>query len=131
MTFLFHGGTMKEQRLHPRVPLRLEVRWNGSQTRPGITTDISKGGCYVESLVQVTTGDVFLLELQLAPGQSVELECEVRYVHPTIGFGVRFRYLTDVQLQTLLQLIASAQANQNPTRQIAPMTKRGPRRVAA
>jgi hypothetical protein len=122
---------VKEERLHPRVPLRLEVRWNGSYTRPGITTDISSGGCYIESIVQVAVGEVLRFEFQLAPGRSVEFEGEVRYVHHTIGFGVRFRYLTDVQLKTLLQLIGSARANQNPTGQIAPITNSGPKRVAA
>lgn len=122
---------MKEERLHPRVPLRLEVAWNGSPRRPGITTDISSGGCYIESIVQMAVGDVLPFEFQLAPGLSVELEGEVRYVHATIGFGVRFGRLTHVQRQTLLQLIGSARANQNPTRQFVPMTSSGPTRVAA
>jgi len=122
---------MKEGRLHPRVPLRLEVSWNGTHTRPGITTDISRGGCYIESIVQVAVGEFFRFEFQLDHGLSVELEGEVRYVHPTIGFGVRFGHLTDAQLQTLLQLLGSARANQNPTGQIASMSKRGPTRVAA
>ncbi len=122
---------MKEQRLHSRVPLRLEVRWNGSHTQPGITTDISRGGCYIESIVQVAVGEVLRFEFKLAPGCSVEFEGEVCYVHHTIGFGVRFRYLTDVQLQTLLQLIDSALANENPNGQIAPMTNSGPKLVAA
>ena len=121
---------MKEERLHPRVPLRLEVRWNGCNSQPGVISDISRGGCYVESLVEVAIGDI-RLELQLAPGHSIEFEGEVRYVHPTIGFGVRFHYLTDVQLQTLVQLIGSASADQSPNPQNAPMTSRGPRLVAA
>ena len=122
---------MREERLHPRVPLRCEVRWNGSSTRPGITTDISRGGCYIESIVQVAVGEVLHCELQLAPGHSLEFEGEVRYVHPTLGFGLRFRYLTSVQLQSLLRLIGSVRANQNSTRQIMPMTNRSPGRVAA
>lgn len=122
---------MREARLHPRVPLRLEARWNGSQTRPGITTDISRGGCYVESLVQVAVGNMLRLELLIAPGLSVELQGEVRYVHPTIGFGVQFGNLSQAQIETLLQLIGSARASQNPTGQITSMTNRGPRRVAA
>jgi hypothetical protein len=122
---------MREERLHPRVPLRLEVSWNGNNTRTAITTDISRGGCYVESIVQVVVGDIHRFELQLAPGLSVELEGEVRYVHPTIGFGVRFGHLTNLQLQTLLQLLGSARANQNANAPIASVRYSGPTRVAA
>jgi hypothetical protein len=81
--------------------------------------------------VQVAVGEVLRFEFKLAPECSVEFEGEVSYVHHTIGFGVRFRYLTDVQLQTLLQLIDSALANENPNGQIAPMTNSGPKLVAA
>jgi PilZ domain len=121
---------MREARFHPRVPLRCEVSWNGSNTRPGITTDISRGGCYIESIVQVAVGEVLHCKLQLAPGHSLEFEGEVRYVHPTLGFGLRFRYLTNAQLKVLLRLIGSARADQS-TGQITLMTDRSPTRVAA
>jgi hypothetical protein len=42
---------MREQRKDLRVPLRLEVRWNGfSGNLPAVTSDVSLGGCYIESL---------------------------------------------------------------------------------
>lgn len=123
---------MKEQRRHPRVPLRLEVSWSGSQTRPGITTDISNGGCYVESIVQVAVGDLLRFKFQLDAERTIEIEGEIRYIHPTIGFGVRFGNILNVQMQTLLGLIRSAQENQNPSEQIAWITSRPrPNRFAA
>lgn len=105
---------MREQRRHPRVPLRMEVRWNGaSNTRPGITSDVSQGGCYIESMVQPTVGEVLWFEFQLAPGLTMDLYGQVLYGHRNIGFGVRFGQLTNAQLKMLLRLIGSTRAQQN------------------
>jgi predicted transport protein len=123
---------MKEQRRHPRVPLRLEVNWSGSQTRPGVTTDVSNGGCYVESIVQVAVGDTLRFKFQLDDDRTLEIEGEIRYVHPTIGFGVRFGDTPNVQMQKLLALIRSALEAQNPPEQIASLASRPrPTRCAA
>ena len=108
---------MKEGRLHPRVPLRMEVRWNGSShTCPAITSDVSQGGCYIDSMVQPAVGETLCFEFQLAPGVTMDLYGEVLYEHPGIGFGVRFGQLTEPQLKMLLRLIGTARADQNKAR---------------
>jgi hypothetical protein len=82
---------MRERRKDVRVPKRLEVRWNGfSSCMPAVTADISLGGCYVESLHPVNTGDLLCFDFARAANQSLRLHGQVLYRHPNIGFGVRF-----------------------------------------
>lgn len=97
----------RDQRKFPRVPLRLEVRWDagGSRISPDVTTDVSMGGCYVESLSHVSVGSVVKLQFHLPWNASVSLEGEVLYHHPTVGFGIKFRELTAPQVQVLKSVI--------------------------
>ncbi|HJP95480.1 MAG TPA: PilZ domain-containing protein [Pyrinomonadaceae bacterium] len=98
---------MREQRENPRIPLRLEVRWNGCETRiPDVTTDVSLGGCYIESLNSVTVGEVLNLGLRLPFSDTLPVSCEVRYHQPTIGFGLKFLQLSSFQRAALEGLIA-------------------------
>ena len=81
---------MNTERLD-RIPVRLEVQWNGISTRcPDVTSDVSLGGCYVESLNPVNIGEVLNLELCLGSNATFPFRGEVRYHHPSIGFGIRF-----------------------------------------
>jgi hypothetical protein len=97
---------MKEHRKDTRVPVRLEVQWDGSSRRyPDVTSDVSLGGCYVESLNPVTVGDVVNLELCMPSNRTLPFSGEVRYYHPTIGFGIKFLQLTKFQRATLKSLI--------------------------
>lgn len=98
---------MPELRREPRVPLRLEVQWNNSEDRtPDVTSDVSLGGCYVESLNTVSVGDVLTLGLRLPFSGTLPLLCEVRYHHPTIGFGLKFLDLSNFQRDCLEGLLA-------------------------
>jgi len=98
---------MPDQRKEPRMPLRLEVQWNGCEERvPDVTTDISLSGCYVESLNSVSVGEVLTLGLRLPSSDTLPLLCEVRYQHPTIGFGLRFLDLSSSQRACLEGLLA-------------------------
>jgi hypothetical protein len=98
---------MKEQRKYLRIPLRLEVQWNGSEDpTPDVTTDVSVGGCYVESLNRVSVGQVLNLNLRLPFSETLPVRCEVRYYQPTIGFGLQFLGLSNFQRAALEGLIA-------------------------
>ncbi len=95
---------MHEQRKDLRVPLRLEVRWNGfSGGAPAVTSDISLGGCYIESLYPVTIGDILDFDFRPATTGTLRLQGQVLYGHQNIGFGVRF---TDLNArQQVLELL--------------------------
>ena len=98
---------MSEQRREPRFPLRLEVQWNGCENpTPDVTSDLSLGGCYVESLNSVSIGEVLNLGLRLPFSEILPVRCEVRYHQPTIGFGIKFLQLTSFQRAALAGLLA-------------------------
>jgi hypothetical protein len=100
-------AVMQDQRNEHRVPLRLEVQWHGYESRtPDITSDVSLGGCYVESLHPVSIGQVVNLGIRLPFSETLPVRCEVRYYHPTIGFGLKFLDLSKFQRACLEGLIA-------------------------
>jgi len=93
---------MKEHRKETRVPMRLEIEWNGwENSSPDVTSDVSLGGCYIESLNPVSVGEVLILGLRLPFSETLPLRCEVRYHQPTIGFGIRFLQLSNFQRAAL------------------------------
>jgi PilZ domain-containing protein len=103
-----------EQRKDTRVPIRLEVEWaalpnrslEGMHSRcPDITSDVSLGGCYIESLNSVKVGQVLNLKLCLPSNKTLQFHGEVRYHQPTIGFGLKFLHLSPSEQATLTALI--------------------------
>ena len=80
-----------EKRRHGRLPLVMEVTWEGSGIkRPARTTDISSAGCFVDTLGLVDVGQTLNLKLTLPDGEYLSLQAEVMYQMPGLGFGVRF-----------------------------------------
>lgn len=103
-----------EQRKDTRVPVRLEVEWAALPNKslgaahsrcPDVTSDVSLGGCYVESLNSVKVGQVLNVKLCLPANKTLQFRGEVRYHQPTIGFGLRFLYLSPSEQMTLAALI--------------------------
>jgi PilZ domain-containing protein len=121
-----------EQRKDTRVPVRLEVEWaalpkralDGVQSRcPDVTSDVSLGGCYVESLNSVKVGQVLNLKLCLPSNKTLQFSGEVRYHQPTIGFGLKFLHLSPFEQATLEALIRYW-AKRARFSQLAPAVKR-------
>jgi PilZ domain len=98
---------VQEHRKDTRVPVRLEVEWaRGQRSRcPDVTSDLSLGGCYVESLNPVKVGEVLNLSLSLPANKTLRFRGEVRYHQPTIGFGIEFLQLSPFERATLTALI--------------------------
>jgi len=97
---------MSEKRKHVRVPLRLEAHWNGlARKDPAVTSDLSSGGCYIESIDDVKVGQILNLELKLPSQRTLPLHGEVRYTHPMIGFGIRFVEVPALQQAVLTSLL--------------------------
>jgi len=103
-----------EQRKDTRVPVRIEVEWAALPGRsldalssrcPDVTSDVSLGGCYIESLNLVKVGQVLNLRLCLPSNKSLKFRGEVRYHQPTIGFGLKFLELSPSEQMTLEALI--------------------------
>jgi hypothetical protein len=97
---------VQEHRKDTRVPVRLEVEWSALPSRcPDVTSDVSLGGCYVESLNPVKVGQVLNLSLCLPSNKTLRFRGEVRYHQPTIGFGLKFLQLSNFEQATLEALI--------------------------
>lgn len=93
---------MDERREEKRKEISLDVRWEGGQAR---LTDLSTGGCYIDSLGQVATGDVVSLEIKLPDGSWLPLRGEVAYCHPGLGFSVCFTFLTEEEFERLSEVV--------------------------
>jgi hypothetical protein len=97
---------MPGTRKHERVPLPLEVRWSGqSGHQSARISDVSLGGCYIESLAQVTIGESIGFEIQLPTGNWMPLFGKVVYTLSNLGFGVEFNPLSELQSNVLTDLI--------------------------
>ena len=97
---------MDERRTGKRWDVSLDAVWDGkSGNYTARITDLSDGGCYVDSLGDVTMGEPVHLKLQLPGGEWLELTGEVAHHTPPVGFGVRFLDLSDQQLATLRSFI--------------------------
>jgi hypothetical protein len=95
-----------EQRREERVPLILDVRWEGlSGAYAARISDISLGGCYVESIGQVTVGEEVRFEVQLPTGRWMRLKGVVVHHLSHLGFGVEFTGLTMMERNLLTHVI--------------------------
>lgn len=101
----------RDRRRDKRWDVCLDAVWDGSTAR---VTDLSEGGCYIDSLNQPNVGDILNLKLQLPNGAWLELTGEVAHQTPPLGFGLRFVELTDVQLINLRSLIAHLNRTNDP-----------------
>ncbi len=98
-----------ERRNEERVPASIEVLWIGNAGKyESRTSDLSLGGCFVDTVAQVELGDIIALSLQLPAGESIEIEGEVVYTYPSMGFGVRFTNVSDSDRRKLELIIKDA-----------------------
>lgn len=85
-----------ERRTHQRVPVLLDIVWEGTTGKyEARTSDISLGGCFIDTIGQVILGEMIGFKLRLPGGGWIELQGEVSTVFPNVGFGVRFTQASD------------------------------------
>ncbi len=78
-------------RKYTRLGVALEIYMDfTSGRREARVSDLSMGGCFVDSIVAVSEGEKMGFELKLSPRESLRLKGEVAYVMPGIGFGISF-----------------------------------------
>jgi hypothetical protein len=103
---ILRNAMSDERRTTERVLFPLEARWEGQSGRhTSRISDISLGGCYIESLGQVTVGETIGFELQLPTGRWMRLRGTVAYQHPNVGFGVQFMDLSELENNLLSDVI--------------------------
>ena len=97
---------VEERRREERVALMLELRWQSlSGKHTARISDMSVSGCYVETIAQVTVGELVRFEIKLPTGRWMPLIGEVVYHLPAMGFGLRFRSMTESQRQMVASLL--------------------------
>ena len=103
---------MDDRRAKPRLSVRLDAVWHGAEERHSArVTDLSEGGCYLDTVGEVMTGEIVAFRVLLPDDDWLYLEGEVRHHHHGLGFGVRFVDLNEEQtdkLRLLLELAREA-----------------------
>ena len=89
---------MDERRKTPRLSVSLDAVFDGTTGHhPAKITNLSEGGCYMDSVGEVMKGEVVGFRVLLPDGDWLYLEGEVRHHMPRLGFGVQFVDLDEDQ----------------------------------
>ena len=81
-----------DRRVSPRYPLVLAAEIIEMTTRSKMTvrsSDISRTGCYIDTLNPVTSGSKILVRL-VHGKETFESYGTIRYVSPGLGMGIQF-----------------------------------------
>ncbi|HKP44978.1 MAG TPA: PilZ domain-containing protein [Pyrinomonadaceae bacterium] len=99
------GAVNDNRRAHPRVDTCLGAVCHAMAAGKNVrVTDLSEGGCYVDSIAAVVVGEVLSLKILSGANTSLQLSAVVAH-HCRLGFGVQFINLNDSQLEQLRSLI--------------------------
>lgn len=102
-------------RQHERTPVSLGiVLESASGKRDARISDISMGGCFVDSITQMSEGETAVFQVHLPMGLWVQLYGEVVYLSPGFGFGLRFTRLAEEERILLEQVIAAHGGKPSP-----------------
>jgi diguanylate cyclase (GGDEF)-like protein len=108
-------ATQKNRRLYPRVKGRLTTEISGSGQQPatlGIVTNLSLGGCYVETSSILLSGSKLKLTFS-HEHTNVSIESEVVRMDMGMGAALKFNEATHevrASLQRILEQLASLEA---------------------
>ena len=99
---------MDDRRAKQRLSVGLDAMWDSStQAHSARITDLSEGGCYLDSVGEVRRGEIVGFRVLLPDDDWLYLEGEVRH-HNASGFGVQFVDLNEEQTEKLLWLLRIA-----------------------
>lgn len=100
---------MDDRRSKPRLSVRLDAMWDSStQAHSARVTDLSEGGCFLDSVGEVRRGEIVGFRVLLPDDDWLYLEGEVKH-HSMQGFGVQFTELNEEQAEKLQWLLRIAQ----------------------
>ena len=102
---------MDERRSKPRLSVHLDAIWDGGEERHSArVTDLSEGGCYLDTVGVVMVGEIVAFRVLLPDDDWLYLEGEVRHHRHGVGFGVQFVELNEEQTENLRRLLEIARA---------------------
>ena len=97
-------GNGRERREDERKGVSLEAWWESlSGRQQARVSDLSMGGCYVDSLAPVEMGELIVFAIRRPDGSWLELRGRVVARDPG-GFSLSFTFLTDEEQQELRRL---------------------------
>jgi PilZ domain-containing protein len=96
---------MDDRRSQERLDVSLDAVWDGHGSRPARITDLSEGGCFVDTTGEALIGERLTFRVQLPAGNWLELKGEVAHRMRPVGFGLRFLDLSQEQREQLLSFI--------------------------
>jgi c-di-GMP-binding flagellar brake protein YcgR len=104
-------------RLSTKLPTTFaeDIKPGEQRAGEGVVTDLSLGGCYLQTVVQLSKGTLLSLELQTEQYTSpIAVEAAiVRIVRPT-GVGLEFLRLSESEQERLSQFLQQSLPEQSP-----------------
>jgi hypothetical protein len=101
----------KEQRKYQRLNRPLEGSWRGSSGQAVCRiTDISLGGCFLQSLASPAIGEETFVTIRIDDARSLTLKGAVVYVETGMGFAVEFGALNEEDSKNLQAVIDAIRA---------------------
>jgi hypothetical protein len=102
---------MDERRSKPRLSVHLDAVWDvGEERHSARVSDLSEGGCYLDTVGEVMVGEIVAFRVLLPDDDWLYLEGEVRHHRHGLGFGVQFVELNEEQTENLQRLLEIARA---------------------
>lgn len=87
------------------VDTALYVLWLAEEDDPspraGKITNLSRGGCFIQTKVEVQTGKTVLVRLKLPTDRWLPLQGAVAHAARRVGFGLRFTDLSEEDREML------------------------------
>ena len=107
---------MDERRSEERIEVSLETVWDGTGSKrlSARITDLSEGGCFVDTTGEAQIGERLTVRIELPDGGCLELTGEVAHEWRPIGFGLRFIDLSDEQREQLRSFLTSLKGPNDP-----------------
>ena len=80
---------------------------SASGRRDARISDISAGGCYIDSIAVAKEGEDVLFEFKQIGDENLKFTGTVAYVLEGMGFGIKFKNLTDEHQKVINQILES------------------------
>src|SRR3990172_10032523 len=101
---------MDDRRGKQRLSVSLDAVWDGTTGHhPARITNMSEGGCYLDTVGEVRRGEIVGFRVLLPDGDWLYLEGEVRHHSAGLGFGVQLVDLDEGQERKIELVIRIAE----------------------
>ena len=95
-----------ERREDARSHVSIEAWWEGLSGRhQARVSDLSLGGCFIDSLGKADIGELILFAIKQPDGSWLQLRGQVASTDQHVGFSLAFTYLTEDEQHALAELI--------------------------